>query len=166
MATVQINGVAWDFQNIQVQLSIHEQLGSDSRVLVNDVPITLAFKEINYDGKIETEDMMGSARLSQDTTDGVGAFEANFTLEKWGSDYLLGQIAQIDGHGWATVRLSLGIIYSKPGVDPVVDTIKLARILNPSNGHKAGKDPLSVQYTLKPFRIYYQGKDPFGGPLT
>lgn len=167
MATTTINQVAWDFGNLSIQLDIYEQVGSNgARLLVGNVPITAGFKEINYDGKIETEDMMGSSRLPQDTTDGVGMFEANFTLEKWASDFLLATINGIDGHGWGTVRLTLTIIFSKPGVDPVADTVQLARILNPSSGFKAGKDPLTVQYTLKPYRVYYQGKDPFGQFLT
>ena len=164
---VVINQVAWDFANFMVHMGIYEQIGSNnSRVLVDNIPISKAFKEINYTSKIEVEDMLGSGRLPQDQTDGVGVFEANFTLEAWGSDYLLGIIAGIDGHGWGTIRLSMTIIRSKLGVDPITDTIQLARILQPDNSHKSGKEPLSMQYTLKPYRIYYQGKDPFGNFLT
>lgn len=162
----QLTQVAWDFQNYQFVWSILEKVGTEVRILVDNLPIGSATKEITYDGKIEFEDMMGSDRQAQDTTDGVGTYEANVVLEKWGADFLEETIAELDGHGIGTVRFNIGCIAYKNGIDPKPDLISLARVANPSHAFKSGKDALSVSFGLKPHRVYVRGKDLFGNKIT
>jgi hypothetical protein len=167
MATVTINQVPWQFSNISYQFALYEWNGPGQvKLLIDNLPLGAAVKEFNYSGKIEVEDMMGSAQQAQDTTDGVGAYSGDFTLEQYGADKLEEIIAGIAGHGWGTVRLNTSLIFSKPGVDTFTHTIYMARVIENNSPLKAGKDPLAVQYTLKPHRIYKRGKDAFGLPLT
>jgi hypothetical protein len=161
-----INNVAWDYANCAFTVNIVELVANEERLLVANLPIGPAVKEISYSGKIEVEDMMGSSRQSQDTTDGVGMYEASLVLEQYGADYIDETVAELEGHGIGTVRFNIGVTRYKTGIDPKTDIIYRARVLNPDSAWKAGKDPLTTSISLKPFRIYRRGKDLFGNKIV
>jgi hypothetical protein len=163
MASVQINGIPWDYQNIQTACGIYEKIGNNVRALVTDVPLGRALRSITYKDSLECDDMFGSSRQADDQTDGVGSYEAGFEIEKWGDQLLIASINQLgDGYGRATVRITLSMTFYKTGFDTWTDTISLARIISSDDSHKRGKDALMVQYSLKPHRVYKAGRDQFG----
>lgn len=157
-----LHQVAWDHQNYQFTVNLLEKVGTEARMLVANLPIGAAIKEISYTGKVEFESMMGSDRQSQDTTDGIGSYEATASLEKWGADFLNDTIAELDGHGLATVRFDIACIPFKTGIDPIADLISLARLTEHGTSSKSGKDPNVVSLSFFPHRVYVRGKDLFG----
>jgi hypothetical protein len=165
MATVTINQVAWDFANLQISIDVLEKSGS-TVVPLTQMPIAQYIKEINYAPKIEIEDMHGSDRNVQDTTDGVASHEASITVEAYGALYLVDTIHSFPGRGLGTVLLTIGVQFYKPGLPLTVHTIHQARILSPEFAFKMGAEALSVPISLKPKNVFLNGTDYFGKPIA
>jgi hypothetical protein len=165
MATVTINQVAWDFANLQISIDVLEKSGS-TVVPLTQLPIAQYIKEINYTPKLEIEDMHGSSRNVQDTTDGMVSHEASMTVEAYGALYLVETIHSFPLRGLGTVLLTIGVQFYKAGLPLHVHTIHQSRIVSPEFAFKMGAEALSVPISLKPKNVFLNGTDYFGNPIA
>lgn len=159
-----INKVAYDYPTAEVGITICRLKGTQLETLV-ELPIADGNQEINYTPKREVEEMFGSARDPQDFTDGSITYEASLTFLFYWWRYIINTCNEL-GVGWAQVRLNIGVTYNKPGLPVEVDTIYNTLIMGMEAAFKRGNENLMVPMPLKPQRIYYNGRDPFGRSLT
>jgi hypothetical protein len=164
MAVV-INQVAWDFSNLEIQFELLNKISAVDVRSLGSIGVGTGITEITYKWTIERADMMGSARQSQDETDGICTYESSMSTELYWWQYFEDKAAEAQV-AMANLRLNINIVFYKPGIPPRVHLIHRAALTSAEHGFARGSEPLIVPIELKPHRVYQNGIDPLGNRLS
>lgn len=153
---IEINKVAYDFYNLQVEIS---QSGQTFGV------VGPGCEGADYNWKLNDEVMYGGSRLPVDETDGDVTFDGKFKFNRYWFNFLVAQAAELQ-IGLVQLRLNLALSYSKGNSPIVTDTLTEVRILGGDHSNQRGPTPLVVELPMRPRNIFYNGVDVFGNRLT
>ena len=166
---VLINKTAYDFQDLQFNISLAKEIGGGKIQNLAILPIADGIEEINYSSKFERQKMYGTNRLPQARTSGVGDFEASISMQFYWWRYILETCRGLN-IGVGQVLMNIQIIFSKnsPVTDVPLYDVFLDRcaIKTSDSAFKHGPDTLIVKVDLDPMNIFDQGIDPYGKPIT
>ena len=155
MATVKVNGVAYDFKNLEVSF-----VGRDG----SQIGINTALEEISYSISIDDEKFWGGSRLPQLRTEGQADFEASCTMARHWWTFLRRKARDL-GFSLNSLRLNLAVSYVAEGEEVVTDTLTDVKLKGLEQDHSNGTEHLMAAVTLDPMNIYFQGEDWYGTKL-
>jgi hypothetical protein len=155
MATVKVNGVAYDFKNLEVAF-----VGADGQ----QFGINTALEEISYSFSIEREKFYGGARIPILRTEGQAEFEAACSMARFWWTFIVKKAREL-GIPIAGLRLNLAVSYVTSGEEVLTDTLSDVAIAGLDQDHSNGAEHLMAGMELDPMNIYYQGVDVFGNKL-
>lgn len=166
MAEVKINNVSYDAKNTALNIVMKGITKDGQPVAAKKLQIVKGWEELEYTTTINREKFYGADRLPASRTEGQAEFAASITLNRDTANYLI-KTAQSMSIPLAFVEMSVGVTYSKAGIDPVTDTlagIALQEIgATLSNGDAA---PTLITLPLDPMNIFYSGVDVYGNSLS
>ena len=153
---IEINKVAYDFYNIQLEIAATGQ----SLGIVGP-----GCESISYNWKVGREKMRGGSRLPVDRTDGDADFEGKIKLNRFWWNYMVKTAAELQ-IGIANLEMNFGITYSKGSAASMSDTITGVKLAGGDHNHDRGPSVLMVELPLDIMNIYYDGVDVFGNRIS
>lgn len=136
-----INSVAYDFENIRIDLGGTETIG---------------LRSISYEDGFENEKMMGARRWAEDSTEGVyNAEDAEAELLFYEYRNLISRLG--NGFGNKSKRFDISVTYAHDGEPTVTDILQGCRIRTPAADHSQGGDNLVVSVTFEVMRVKWDG---------
>jgi hypothetical protein len=139
-----INNVAYDYENIKIDLGGTEALGARS---------------VSYEWGFESEKQYGAGREALDATEGVFNVEdSTLTLTLPEFENLKERL----GAGYMTkaARFDVSVSYSHAGEPIITDTLERCRIIKVSRDHQQGAEALEVELTLQVMSLKTNGLNP------
>ena len=155
MATVKVNGVAYDFKNLEVSF-----VGYDGQ----QFGINAALEELSYSFSVDDEKFYGGSRVPQLRTEGQIEYEAACKMAQYWRTYIIRKAQQLK-IPLIKLRLNLAVSYVAEGEEVVTDTLTDVKIHGLDQDHSNGAEHLMADFTLDPMNIYYQGMDVTGQKL-
>ena len=152
MPTVTVNNIAYDLQNVEVEL-VTEQ---------GTMGLIGSLEELNYSTKV-TREPMRAGRLIADWTDGEAEHECSITVPKAYWEQWV-ETAQALGIGLAMMKLTIGATYFKNQV-LTQDVLWKCLFMSEEHAFKRGPDLLVVPVEFNVSNIYYQGVDVFNNDV-
>lgn len=139
-----INSVAYDYQNIKIDLGGTEEIGCES---------------VSYELTVESEKQYGASRSAFDATEGVFNVEdSKVTLTEAAFRNLCERLG--DGFMTKAARFDVSVSYSHEGEPLVVDILERCRIIGISKDHSRGPEGLVVELTLQVMSCKLDGRSP------
>lgn len=153
---VEINKVAYDFYNLQLEIvATGRTLGI----------VGAGLEEISYSWKVSREKMRGGSRLPVDRTDGDGDFEGKIKVNRFWWNFFVDTAAELN-IGIANLEMNFGLSYSKGNSKIITDTIVGVKLAGGDHNNARGPAVLGVENALDIMNVYYNGVDIFGNRIS
>jgi hypothetical protein len=153
---IEINKVAFDYYNIQLEIAATGQtLGI----------VGPGCESIAYNWKVGREKMRGGSRLPVDMTEGDADFEGKLKFNRFWWNYLVLTAGEL-GVGIANLEMNMGITYSKGNAQRITDTLIGVKLAGGDHSHDRGPSVLMVESALDVMNIFYNGVDIYGNRLS
>lgn len=154
MAVVQINKTAYDFHNAELTI-----VGATGVIGIVD-----GLEAVGWKAKYDRQMMFGANRLAQDYTDGEASYEGSLSMQLYWWRYII-DFTNAAGLPRATMEMTLGVNYYKPGFPLQTDTFWRCRFKGVQPDFKRGAETLVVPVDLEMINVFQNGMDDFGNRL-